>query len=91
MLYLAKELNVKINLDTEHASTWHKYHAIAQSIFNQSDGYKYYHLIPAVNLLQYQVAVYDIYTERLLNAIWKLTPHNIDGEEAVLKLIMTFL
>ena len=90
MSYLAKELNLKINLNTEHASTWHKYHSITQSIVNQSDAQRDYLLIPAINLLQYQVAVYGVYIERLMNARWKPTPQNIDGEEAVLKLIMSF-
>ena len=90
MSYLVKELNIKVNFDAVYSSTLHKYHVITQSIINQSDELKYYNLIPAVNPLQYQVGVYSIHIERLLNARWKLTYLNMDGEEAVLKLIITF-
>ena len=90
MSYLVKELNIKVNFDAVYSSTLHKYHVITQSIINQSDELKYYNLIPAVNPLQYQVGVYSIHIERLLNARWKLTPQNIDDQKTILKLCINF-
>lgn len=41
-------------------------------------------------LLKYQVTIYGIYIERLLNHRWTLTKHNIKEEEKIMKSIMSF-
>ena len=41
-------------------------------------------------LLQYQISVYGIYIERLMNPWWKLTSENIDTEEGILEEIVTY-
>ena len=41
-------------------------------------------------LLKYQVAIFGIFVERLLNKNWKLTAQNIDREKSTMVLIMSF-
>ena len=92
MSYLLKELDIDIDINSqvEYDSTWHQYNAICQSIVLKSNPVRDYDLIPAINLLEYQVAVYGIYTERFMNARWKLTRNNIDREEETVKWPLCF-
>ena len=92
MSYLIKELDIVIdtNPEVKYDSTWHQYNAITQRIVSKSHNIRDYDLIPAINLLEYQVAVYGIYTERFMNAKWKLTRKNIDREEETVNSIMIF-
>ena len=47
---------------------------------NKSDPVRNYDIIPAIDLLEYKVAIYGIYIERYMNAEWKLTNDNVDVE-----------
>ena len=84
--YLIKELIINVEKDTsvKYASTWHQYNTICQHIVSKSDPVNDYVLIPAINLREYQVAMYDIYIERYINPTWKLTNSNIDMEERII-------
>ena len=92
MSYLMKELSIDNMIWTsdQYPSTWHQYNSICQIILSKSDPVKNYSLIPAINLLEYQVAVYGVYIERFMNPKWKLTNLNIDAEEIIVKTIMGF-
>ena len=87
-----KELNIDIEKDSspKYPSTWYQYNAICQEIVSKSDPVKDYVLIPAINLLEYQVAVYGIYIERYMNPKWKLTKVNIEIKEKYIMNIMQF-
>ena len=92
MSYLMKELNIDIEIGTsdKYASIWHQYNVTRQDIVSNSDPVKDYALIPEINLLEYQVAVYGVYIERNMNLRYKLANANIDMEERVIKNIMEF-
>ena len=44
----------------------------------------------AISLLQYQIAIYGIYIERLMNPCWKLTKGNINKESNILEEIVSY-
>ena len=79
-----------IDTTLQYESTWHKLNTVLQNIISKFHPVRDYDLIPAINLLEYQVAVYGIYIERYMNAEWKLTRENIDVEEQTVKSIMEF-
>ena len=43
-----------------------------------------------VTLLHYQISVYGIYIEQLMNQRWKLSSDNIEREELILREIVTY-
>ena len=92
MSYLLKELQLDKQIDTsvQYDSKWHQFNVVLQRIVTVSHHIRNYDIIPAINLLEYQVAVYGIYIERFMNANWKLTKSNIDEEEDTIKTIIQF-
>ena len=71
-------LHVKLNTTDLYQSHYHTF--IAQlKIINEIVSIKSFpQLKSSVALLHYQISVYGIYIERLLNHHWKLTSTNID-------------
>ena len=63
MSFVLNELKMDREIDTtlQYESTWHKLNVVLQTIITKSDPIRDYDLIPAINLLEYQVAVYGIY------------------------------
>ena len=92
MSYLLKELNIDMDINTglTFESTWHRYNDVLQRILSVKDPVVNYEIIPAINLLEYQVAVYGIFIERYMNPRWKLIQANVDAEEEIVKSIIRF-
>ena len=44
----------------------------------------------SISLLQYQIAIFGIYIQRLMNSRWKLTKENIEKESKILDEIGTY-
>ena len=88
--YFSVKCNVKYPLKSKFPSEWHKYFEFTQLLKPAIDKISIAKLSSEYSLLQYQVTIFGIYIERLLNRQWKLTVHNMAYEESVLKSIVTF-
>ena len=88
--YLSMMLNVKIVPDGVYQSQWHKFthhwDQMNKAISNNTDR----EIKSCFALLHYQISVFGIYIERLMNQRWKLSSDNIDKEECTLKEIVTY-
>ena len=88
--YLAIHLGVKLEWKETYHSTWHKYSSNCMILKKAiKDGTPQIH-IATYTLLEYQVAVYGIFVERLLNRFWSITKDNIEVESKVLSNIMQY-
>ena len=77
-------MNVQLDYTIPYESEWHKYDNHCQAIgkgFTEKHNDK---LRSNYCFLRYQIAVYGIFVERLLNRKWQLKKCNIDMETTVL-------
>ena len=65
--YLTEFLNLTFDNESQYESERNEHHTISTSILLEIRRSKLSHLIPASNLLEYQVVVYGIFVERLMN------------------------
>ena len=88
--YLSMMLNVKISTAEVYKSQWHKFthhwEQMNKALADDTDRT----IKSGVTLLHYQISVYGIYIERLMNQRWKLSSDNIDREECILREIVTY-
>ena len=64
-----------------YTSEWHKFNEYTLMLKPKIDMLSISNLTSEFALLKYQVAIYGIYIERLLNHRWKLIKHSIEEEE----------
>ena len=88
--YFSVRCNVKYPMKSKFQSEWHKFWEFTHLLKPQIVKLSIAKLTSEYSLLQYQVAIYGIYIERLLNQGWKLTAKNMAYEESVMKLILSF-
>ena len=83
-------LNVKIQRISNVGSEWEQLMGFVYAIKKGSNNYLYKQVAAQVALLEYQIAVYGIFVEQLLNSRWRLTRSNVDSEKIILQTIYTF-
>ena len=80
-------MNLDINSLAQFDSQWDKFDYCTKAILNEMTVKKKQHLYPACYFLEYPIACYGIFTERLINARHSLKKETIDKEEDKFKLI----
>ena len=88
--FFSVQLFVKVNETQKYESKWHEYNTIINKMLPVLQSRNISTLTSQFGLLQYQVAVFGIFQERLLNKAWRLNHENIDNEEKVMKDIIAF-
>ena len=74
----------------KYESKWREYNTIINRMLPVLQSRNISTLTSQFGLLQYQVAVFGIFHERLLNKAWQLNQENIDNEEKAMKDIIAF-
>ena len=88
--HLSTMLNVKFDQHKTYPSMWNKFDDYNPQLSTSKVTIYQPQLDGELALLKYQVAIFGIFVERLLNKNWKLTAENIDQEESTMVLIMSF-
>ena len=88
--HLSTMLNVKLPYNQTYSSEWHKFNHFVVKLSNIEVSKYQKQLSGDIALLKYQVAIFGIFVERLLNKNWKLTAENIERESQTMTKIMEF-
>ena len=88
--YLSMMLNVKISTTKVYKSQWHKFTHHWEHMNKAVTDDTNRNIKPGITLFHYQISVYGIYIERLMNHRWNLSSENIDREECILREIFTY-
>ena len=88
--YFSVTCNVNFPVTSVYPSEWHKFNSCINILKPAIDKMPITNLTSEFSLLQFQVAIYGIYIEGLLNHRWKFTRDNTVEEESVMTSIITF-
>ena len=88
--FFSVQLQVEIHENMSYDSKWHQFDTILKMMIPVVRAKPKSHLTSQFGMLQYQVAVFGMFDERLLNRKWLLTRSNIDKEQKIIKQIKSF-
>ena len=88
--HISTMFNVKLPYNNEYQSEWHKFNDFIERLSSSEISYVDSQLEGQLALLKYQVAIFGIFVERLLNKRWKLTSNNLQEEQQILYEIIGF-
>ena len=88
--HISVMIHVKFTTVNDNVSQWHKFIQHWKQLDSKQSYNKTSEIQSSISLLQYQIAIFGIYIERLMNARWKLTKENIKKESQILDEIGTY-
>ena len=88
--YISVQLNIKIPWEKRYISEWHTYSYLCTQLKTGVKASTKVNIQSNLALLEYQICVYGLLVERLLNSKWKLTQENIFSDTSIMTNIIQY-